>query len=296
MMGAFDYHRPADIAEAISLKRDLGDKAVYWAGGTDLVLQCNSGKAHVGHCIDLTALQGLSFVESVEGGLCIGALTPLSELERLQGDEPHLRTIREVASLMCTVQTRTIATLGGNLCNASPSADLFVTLAAMGATARVAGSGGTRDIPLDAFMLAPGTTSLAGDEMLTEVFVPTDSMPHASAYRRIARTVVDIALVSAAASLTLDRSDGTIRNARVTLGAVAPRIIRATEAEDMLNGRALADLTGAFAKAVGTKAAQSASPITDIRASAGYRKDMVAILVARCLSAIAAELGASPCK
>jgi len=291
MMNAFDYHRPGDITEAISLKRDLGGEAVYWAGGTDLVLQCKGGKRRIGHCIDLTALPDLSFVERGESGYRIGALTPLSVLERIKGDTPHLRTIRDVAALMCTVQTRTIATLGGNLCNASPAADLFVALAAMGATARVAGSGGTREIPLDAFMRAPGRTALASDEMLTEVFVPTGDMPHASAYRRIARTVVDIALVSAAASLTLDRPGGEIRKARITLGAVAPCVIRASEAEDMLIGRPLVALTGTFAKEVGAKAAQSASPITDIRASAGYRKDMVAVLVARCLSSIVEELG-----
>jgi len=290
MMNAFDYHRPADIKEAVSLKRELGDEAVYWAGGTDLVLQCKGGKRRIGHCIDLTALPDLSFVEGVDGGLRVGALTPLSILERLEGHTPHLRTIRDVAALMCTVQTRTIATLGGNLCNASPSADLFVALAAMGATARATGSGGTREIPVDAFMRAPGRTALAGDELLAEVFIPAGSLPHASAYRRIARTVVDIALVSAAASLTLDRSGGQIREARITLGAVAPRVVRATEAEDMLTGRPVSDLTGTFLKAVGAKAAQSASPITDIRASAGYRKDMVAVLVARCLASIKTEL------
>ncbi len=292
MMSEFKYHRPENITEAILLKRDLGDAAAYWAGGTDLVLQCKSGKRRIGHCIDLTALQDLSFINAAKGGYRIGTLTPLSELERLNADTPHLRTIRDVAALMCTVQTRTIATLGGNLCNASPSADLFVALAAMGAIAQVTGLGGTREVPVDAFMLAPGKTALTGDEMLTGVFIPAPDVPHASAYRRIARTVVDIALVSAAASLTLDRTGEKINEARITLGAVAPRVIRATGAEEMLTGRPLSDLIGTFAKEVGATAAQSAKPITDIRASAEYRKNMVAVLVARCLISVSTELEA----
>jgi carbon-monoxide dehydrogenase medium subunit len=292
MMPEFDYHRPESVAEAIALKQKLGENAVYWAGGTDLMLQLKNRRRDVRHCIDVSFLGDLSGIIRDGQGLHIGALVTLAELERMGASDPHISTIAKVAGCMCTVQTRTLATIGGNLCNASPSADLFVTLVALGARARIEGPDTSREVPLDAFMTAPGRTVLGETDLLTSVLVPLSANAHASAYHRIARTVVDIALVSASASVLLDETGTCIESARIALGAVAPRVIRAKQAEAMLTGCALSDLTEAAGKEIGAVATRAASPITDLRASAQYRSDMVAVLVARCITSIKSELEA----
>ena len=292
MISDFDYHRPVHVAEAVALRHRLGAGATYWAGGTDLLLQCKRGRA-VTHCIDLTGLAELARVERQAAGIRIGALVPLSGLERFSAIDPYLRTIAETAGRMCTVQTRTLATIGGNLCNASPSADLAVVLTALGAVARVEGPKGRRDIPLDRFATAPGRTVLEPPELLTNVFVPLPDIPRASAYHRVARTVVDIALVGAAASVELEPDGRTIGAVRIALGAVGPRVLRAGRAEEMLRGQGVSSLGDAeLLTRIGAAATGAATPISDIRASASYRGAMVPVLVRRCLSAIAMDLEA----
>jgi carbon-monoxide dehydrogenase medium subunit len=289
MTPELEYHRPVGISEAIALKGTLGDDAAYWAGGTDLVLQIKSGKRRVDHCIDLTALTELSHIAERENHLHIGALTTLADLERATGRNPHLRTLARVAKLMCTVQSRTLATLGGNLGNASPAADLIPPLVAMSAVAILQGPSGQREMLVEDLMVSPGRTALLAGELIREIIVPINPQPTASAYRRVDRTIVDIALVSAASSITLD-DRGTIATAHVALGAVAPRVIRSAKAEAMLVGCSLADLDDKFLAEIGTAASTDTNPISDVRASADYRKAMIKVLVQRTLKACQDDL------
>lgn len=289
MRSEFEYLRPTDIDEAIRMQQAHGDGAVFWAGGTDLVLQWKSGKTRPTHCVDLTWLDGLSDVSKRDGSFDIGALVTLSDLTEIADQEPWLRCLANTAQLMCTVQTRTIATIGGNLCNASPAADLAAPLAAMHATARVQGPDGERVLPIDDLAAGPGKTSLGPSEILLGVTLPIPDTPHAASYRRIDRTVVDIALVSASSAITLD-GGGKVSAARIALGAVAPTVIVAPDASDMLMGLTLGQLDSDIFDKVGEAAAELATPISDVRASAEYRSAMVRVLVARTLEDIRRSL------
>jgi CO/xanthine dehydrogenase FAD-binding subunit len=283
MRSNFEYLRPESVADAIIMKEAHGDGAVYWAGGTDLVLQWKSGKVSPSWCVDLSALQNLSYIKDEPDKVRIGAMTSLADLERAERNNMYLNTIADVAVMMCTVQSRTLATVAGNLCNASPAGDLIPTFFAMGAIIKVCGPDGEREFPIEDMMVSPGKTSLWKSELVIEIIIPKTNQPHASSYRRIDRTVVDIALVSAATSLGLD-AQGKIATARVALGAVAPRVIFSPKAEGLLLGRGLSDLNDEFMKKVGLAASSDAMPISDIRASAEYRSAMIKVLVARTLN------------
>jgi carbon-monoxide dehydrogenase medium subunit len=277
----FEYHSPHSLQDAVALKSSLGPDAHFWAGGTDLVLKWKREVVRPAHCIDLTAIDGLRYVTQDDDSMVrIGALTTLRELERADRSDPSLATVSRVAQMMDTVQTRSIATIGGNLCNASPAADLVPTLIALDAKVVIFASSGTRTIPVQQVMVGPGRTSLQHDEMITEIQIPTPSERRASCYQRIDRTVVDIAIVGAAAGLWVD-ADGCVEDARIALGAVAPTAIRAGQAEQLLRGVSLADIKGDLLEAVGVSASEEATPIDDVRASAAYRKAMARVLTRR---------------
>jgi len=293
MRSQFDYHRPDSVADAVRMKHELGTDALFWAGGTDLVLQWKAEKIKPLHCIDLTAIDGLAYIKSEDSILRIGGLTSLSEIERADRQDPYLRTLADVARLMATQQTRTIATIAGNLCNASPAADLIPPLIAMGAYLRVTGEEGSRELPVEQLMLGPGRTCLHDSEMVTEIYIPRPTQARASSYRRIDRTVVDIALVSAAGAITLD-DDGVVGSVVIALGAVAPTVIRSARAEAMLRGAVLSSMSYADLQQVGEAAADDATPINDVRATAGYRTAMVKVLVRRVLEDISRSLTGEP--
>ncbi len=205
MRSDFEYLRPCNVDEAIEMRRVHGDGAVFWAGGTDLVLQWKSGKTRPTHCIDLTWLDDMARIAHGSGVVDIGALVTLEELTDTGEPEPWLTCLADTARLMCTVQTRTIATVGGNLCNASPAADLAPPLVAMNAEVRIQGPEGERSEPVENLAIGPGKTSLAPSEIVLGITIPVPTGLHAAAYRRIDRTVVDIALVSASSALFSDR-------------------------------------------------------------------------------------------
>ncbi len=290
MKSHFEYHRPVSVDDAVRLHSDLGDCARFWAGGTDLVLQWKREIIKPLHCIDVTALRDLRFIDDKDANLIrIGSLCTLSDLEKTASRDPWLKTLADVARLMCTVQTRTIATIGGNLCNASPAGDLIPTLIAMGAYLEISGPDGGRQLAVEELMTAPGKTSLQPAELLTTICIPRESKPRAGAYRRIDRTVVDIALVSAAAAVTPD-PDGELDSIRIALGAVAPTVIRSPHAEAVFAGVSLGYVNDDLVSEAGEAAALDAIPISDIRASAEYRSAMVKVLVRRVLNDIFSSL------
>ena len=241
------------------------------------------------HCIDITAITGLSYISGDDDVIRIGGLTSLSQIERTDLQDPYLITLVSVARLMATQQTRTIATIAGNLCNASPAGDFIPPLIALGAYLVLVGENGSREIPLEQFMVGPGKTCLQHSELLTEICIPLPPRARASSYRRIDRTVVDIALVSAAGAVTLN-SDHTVKDVKITLGAVAPTVIRSKAAETMLKGVALSTVSAEFLQEVGNVAARDATPISDVRASAEYRTAMTRVLVRRVLEDIVHSL------
>jgi carbon-monoxide dehydrogenase medium subunit len=284
------YHRPTTVAEAIALKARHGDAARYWAGGTDLFLLIERRGLTFEHCIDLSGVADLNGAVREPDALRIGAMTSLDAVERAARSEADLRIVVETVRLMCTPQTRTLATIGGNMCHAAPSADLSPTLIALDAEAVIAGPDGERTVPLWKFFEHVNRTALRGPELLAAIRIPLHPGPRAAAYRRVARTVVDIALVSSGCAVRL-APDGRIADARIVLGAVAPVPVRASEAESMLAGQPFDVLRdAALMNRVGEAAAAASLPITDIRGSEWYRRRMCAVLTVRALDHVAQQI------
>lgn len=282
MKRPFDYLRPHTVAEAVAMKAEHGNRACYWAGGTDLMLQWRSGEVDVDYCIDLTWVPELGGIEDGEGEVRIGAMASLDALDHAAHMNPLMDVLGYTARLMCTKQTRTIGTVGGNMCNASPGADLSPLFVALDARAVIVGAGGGREVPMEQFFTGVNRTVLQGEELLYRIVVPVPADRREASYRRVARTVVDIALVSAAVSVT--ETGGTVSDARVALGSVAPVPIRVPEAERMLIGCGLAAIDDNILGDAGARAAAAADPISDVRAGAAYRRSMCAVLVRRALA------------
>ncbi len=282
MKRPFNHLRPGSAEEAIAMKAEHADRACYWAGGTDLMLQWRNGEVDVDYCIDLTRVPELQGIENGEGEVRIGAMASLDDLDHACGLNPLMEVLGYTARLMCTKQTRTIGTVGGNMCNASPGADLSPLFVALDADAVILGVRGQRTVPMEDFFTGVNRTVLRGEELLSRIVVPVPAQRREASYRRVARTVVDIALVSAAVSVT--ETQGKVCGARISLGSVAPVPIRAREAERVLVGRELAAIDGEVLTEAGAHAAAAAEPISDLRAGAKYRRRMCAVLTRRALA------------
>jgi aerobic carbon-monoxide dehydrogenase medium subunit len=284
-MQAFDYHTPENLGEALSLLQRLDGRARLLAGGTDLLLKMQAGAIAPPVLINikrLPELRGIAFDE--HEGLRLGALTTVRELARAGAIQSHYPVIAQAAGLMASEQVRSLATLGGNLCNAAPSADLAPPLIALDATAEVVGPAGTRTLPLAEFFLGPGQTVLQTGELLQAIRLPPPR-GRAVYLRHTPRVAMDIAVVAAAVWLLVD--DALCREVRLVLGAVAPIPLRVRQAEAELKGRSLTpDLIERAAEA----AAAGCAPIDDIRASAAYRRRLVAVLARRGLLSLMAEV------
>jgi carbon-monoxide dehydrogenase medium subunit len=279
-MQPFEYFAPASLDEACRLLAGYDGAARAVAGGTDLLLKLKAGRLSPPAVVNIKRLPELR-QRSVNSHLTLGALTTLEEIRRsplLRARAPALVT---AADTMASTQIRNLATLGGNLCNAAPSADLAPILLALGAVAHIAGPNGRRAVPLDDFFTGPGQTVLAPGELLVAVQLPLAGWR--ACYLKLApRACMDIAVVGV--GLALDVAGGRCRSARVALGAVAPTPIRAPEAEaELLAG----PLTLQRVERAARLAAEAARPIDDVRGSAGYRRRMVAVLVRRGLLALA---------
>ena len=186
--------------------------------------------------------------------------------------------LANAAGVVGSIQTRNRATLGGNLCNASPAADTPPALIAMAGLVRIAGGKRPREVPIENFFQGPGKTCLQAGELVKEIFIPSPPRRSAGSFQRSTRTAMDIALVNCAVFLSLDSRGEIIKDIRVALGAVAPTPLRVESAEEALRGKKGDgnDIEQAVERAVA-----SASPIDDVRASAHYRREMVRVLTRR---------------
>ena len=290
MQSHFEYLRASSTKEAVQMKMEFGSRAKYWAGGTDMVLRWHREIDDFEYCIDITYLDELDYVRVEEDRIRIGSLTLLSTLER-SGEKHHLlKSLSDVTKLMCTPQTRTLATVGGNMCNASPAADLTPPFVAMDAVAVITTDGDDRTVPMDRFFEGVNRT-VVKDDLLSEISIPLpEGQRKVARYHRIDRTVVDIALVNASASISMDNSN-YIARAGIALGAVAPVVIRSPEAEQLLVGRSIDSLTEEDINRAGEIASVDAKPISDVRASGEYRRAMIKVMTARCIRDCVEELG-----
>lgn len=279
---SFDLHRPNTMAEAIGLAARLGPAARYIAGGTDLVVQINRGRATPQHVIDISHLADLRHdIVQTADGFSLGALTRYRSIERHPAFQDALKLLPEAASVVGGVQVRNIASIGGNIVNASPAADFVPALLALDAELDIQGAAGRRSESLRDFILGPGKTGLQAGEILAAVrFKPLPAHSATAFLKEGRRKAMEISVVCVAASLTLDASGKTCLAARIAVGAVAPKAYRAAAAEAALAG--LPADTASF-RLAGQLAAEQAAPISDVRASAEHRHHLVSVLVQRAL-------------
>ncbi len=289
-MRKFEYFAPQSLQEAIDLLRQRRDGGRPLAGGTDLVVQMKEGGAKFplpSYLVSLRLipeLKGIEFSESA--GLRIGADVTMADLAGSPIVRERYRIIADGAGLVGSIQTMNMATVGGNLCNAAPSADTAPPLLACEAQAVIAGPAGRRSLPLDAFFRGPGRTALAPDELLVELRVPVPPPRTGGVYvRHTPRKQMDIAVVGVGVLLTLAEGE-RIDRARIALGAVAPTPVRARQAEAALEGQPASDEI--FARAAEVAAAE-AKPISDTRGSAEFRRHLVRVMTERCLREAAAR-------
>ncbi len=256
------------------------------AGGTDLIVNKDP---RIEYLIDITRLP-LDYIKSDKNGMRIGALTTFRELETspVFKKDPY-NVLAEAAHLSGHVSQRNMATIGGNICSAVPSGDLLPPLMALSAKARVVGPTGEKVVPLDEFFTGPKKNIMKLNELLVEVQLPKQPSKAAGSFLKLSRTHVDLALVNAAVVVPLD-ARGTCKGARIVLGAVAPTPLRAKDAERMLDGKKPKEISGIIDR-VAEAAADATKPISDIRASAEYRRQISAVLVKRALAGAMAKLG-----
>jgi carbon-monoxide dehydrogenase medium subunit len=242
------------------------------AGGTDLLVQIKEGKKRPQCVIDVKGVHEMDGLTISGDELSIGALTCIRTLETSPSVLEKVPLLAQAAAKLGSVQIRHRATIGGNLCNASPSADMAPALLALDAKASIYGKTGTRIVELGEFFLGPGETVLSDGEILTGLKVPLNRGRQGSVYYKLStRRAMDLAFVGVAVLLELDRSE-RVSKARIALGAVAPTPIRAVSAEKLLEGKVFSPER---ARESAERAAQSCKPISDLRASAEYRTEMV---------------------
>lgn len=286
-MNPYTFERSTSLAEAVAARSDPGGYLL--AGGTDLIAQMKAGQRAPTKIVDVKQIPEMVHVGATsDGGLEIGAAVSCTTLAGNAHIREHHTGLHDSVQLIGSLQIQNRATLGGNICNAAPSADAVPALIADGAVARITGPDGERTLALEELFAGPGKTHLGPGELLVSITLPKPAMRSASAYLRFTpRREMDIAVVGAAACIALDER-GTIAAARVALASVAPTPVRAPSAEQALIGQ---PATAATFAAAATAAQSDATPISDTRGSADYRRDLIAVLVRRTLVQCAARLG-----
>jgi len=272
---AFEYFEPTSLEEALSLVAEYGEEAKILAGGTDLMVLMMRRKLNPNFVVNITKIRSLSFIDwNKNDGLKIGALSTLRSLEKSREVRENYPLLVSSIKLIGSVQIRNMATIGGNLCNASPAADTAPPLLALDAEVKIAGKAHSRTMPLDGFFLGPGKTALKQGEILTEIHVKNLPPHSGTAFAKMGRTPTDISKVSAAVVLTTKRDK--CEDVRIALGAVAATPIRARTAEKTLLGK---EISADSLEATSQAAADEARPITDVRSTARWRKGAIKYLV-----------------
>ena len=277
----FDYAAPTSLPDALSLMA-AHPRALLLAGGTDLLVQMRAGRKQTDFVIDLKRIPDLNTLAyDPAAGLTLGAAVPCYRIYNDRAVAGAYPALAEVANLIGGTQIQGRASIGGNLCNAAPSADSIPLLIALGATCRVAGPAGNREIAVEDFCLAPGRNALAPGELLVSLHFPKPRRHSGAHYLRfIPRNEMDIAVAGVGVEVALE--DGHFRSARIALASVAPTPLFVREAGDALTGRTVDAASMAAAAGIARAAAR---PITDMRGTAEYRRHLCEILTRRALEA-----------
>lgn len=274
----FDYFEPKTLKKAIELLAKYGKDAKVLAGGTDLLVDMKLRRMVLKKVVKLHRIPNLRFIERGRKEIRIGSLTTLREIEKSDMIMKEYPALFEAAHLTGSVQVRSMATIGGNLCTASPSADVGCCVMALDAKLEIAGLSGKRTCPVKDFFTGQKETVLKPDEILTEVQIPRLPPNTGTAFQKIGRVGADIAKVNAAVVLTV--SKGICENVNISIGSCAPTNIRAEKAEGFLKGK---KLEKDVIKEAANIAGEETKPITDIRSTEDYRRHVSKVLVRRAI-------------
>jgi carbon-monoxide dehydrogenase medium subunit len=281
-MHAFEYLRPSSLEEACAALAATNGGGRPLAGGTDLIVQMRQTGLRPTLLVSLRDVPGLAFVDLADDlTLTIGAATPLAAVEHSPEVLRHYPAIAQAAGFIGSAQVRSRATIGGNLCNAAPSADTAPILLAYGAQATVTDGASERTLPLEEFFTGPGQTVLKPGELLKSVSVPPRPTGFGRYYKTF-RSAMDCCTVGVAAWVDFMPGTAVVNEARIALGAVAPTPVRARTCERLLVGHVLDE---ALIERARVSATEDALPISDVRASADYRITLVSVLCKRALDA-----------
>ena len=288
-MRPFSFVAPNTLDEAIQVMSHAREEARALAGGSDLVDQIRVGRRTPTVVVDIKNISELQRLEYIAGeGLHIGAGVSCTRTAEYPPMGEHYPSIKESCRLIGSIQIQNRATIAGNVCNAAPSADTVPPLLTYGAEAIIAGVGGRREVLLEEFFLSPGQTVLQPDELLLEILVPPPAPNSSGHYLRfIPREEMDIAVAGAASMVAVDPSTRRCTQARIALAAVAPTPVRARAAEAVLRGQIL---TKELVRQSADLTPQAANPISDMRGSLEYRKELCKVLAQRSLEHCLSDL------
>lgn len=282
----FEYFAPKTIEEACSLLAQYKGEARILAGGTDLLVKMKNRRTVPSYLINIKNIPDLDYFHyDEEAGLRIGALTTLEAIKTSPLVRRRFDILGQAASVMGSVEIRNQGTIGGNLCNAAPSAETAPALIALSARAKIVGPAGERTVALEDFFTGPGETVLQSGEILTEVQIPNPPPRSGGVYLKYSIRKMDIAAVGVGVLFTLNGGE-SCADIKIALGAVAPTPIRARKAEEVIRGQQPTEELMARAAQV---AAEESRPITDIRSRAEKRKEMVGVLTRQAIEQAAKE-------
>lgn len=281
-MRRFSYLKPDSLTEAAAARLDNGPGAYFLAGGTDLLVRARLKITDLCCAIDLGGINGLEGITLTDGAIFLGSMTKVAQIEKSDLVNKYIPVLAEAAQHLGSPQVRNLATIGGNLCNGSPSADLTPPLIALGASLKVFSTQGEKTVSVEDFILGPSRTILQPDEILTGITIPLPPQEARFAFLKYSlKKSMDIAVVNMAAMVSL--SGDTCTSCKIVLGAVAPTPMRSKQAEAALTGKVLNEEN--IIKAAEAAAAEC-SPISDLRCSAEYRRELVHVLVGRTLRSL----------
>jgi carbon-monoxide dehydrogenase medium subunit len=278
----FEMYQPTSLHEASRLLKENGPGGRFLAGGTDLVIALKEKGLVPDYIVDLKRIPGLSGMRrNDDGSITIGALTTMRDIETSPLLIKNYPFLCQSAAEVGSIQIRNRATVGGNMANATPSADVAPSLIALNATAKIVSASGERTAPLEEFFRGPGQTVMSAEEILSEITIPKTNAQLVGEYIKFSpREMMDLAYVGVAVAYARREPDKRCDGVRIVLGAVSPIPMRARQAEAVLEGQIL---TEALAERAGKIASEESKPISDVRSSADYRRAMVAAMTKRAL-------------
>ena len=272
----YDYYQPESLEEAFGLKKTIPD-SLFVSGGTDLMVRINKKELRPSALISLRSIPGLTGIENSKI-IRIGAMTSISALCKNQLLCEKYPVLIQAAKELGSVQIRNVATIGGNLCNGSPAADMAPPLLVLEAKVRLQSARKSRDLPLEKFFRGPGKTDLSPEEILTDILLEPPGQNSNTVFLKKGRTRMDLAVASVAA--LIQKKGNRCLKARIAAGSVAPVPMRLLKVEALLKG---ATLSQELLEAAQQLASQCVCPISDVRSTADYRYHLVGVLVKRAL-------------